>query len=75
MSKRNVCVIGVGMTKFERCERDFTELVRDAVGDALAMAAVPPDQLEQAFAGYVNGMSTQGQRALYSKRRRRSFRC
>ncbi|TMA37261.1 MAG: hypothetical protein E6J79_10975 [Deltaproteobacteria bacterium] len=28
MARRNVCVIGVGMTKFERCERDFTELVR-----------------------------------------------
>ncbi len=66
MAKQDVCVIGVGMTKFERCERDFTELVRDAVTDALGMAGVAPDVLEQAFAGYVNGMSTQGQRALYS---------
>src|SRR5262245_16407951 len=66
MSKRNVCVIGVGMTKFERCERDFTELVREAVGNALEMSGVAPEKLEQAFAGYVNGMSTQGQRALYS---------
>ena len=65
MAKRDVCVIGVGMTKFERCERDFTELVHEAVGDALKMAGVQPDVLEQAFAGYVNGMSTQGQRALY----------
>jgi acetyl-CoA acetyltransferase len=65
MSKRNVCVIGVGMTKFERCERDFTELVHEAVGSALETSAVVPDELEQAFAGYVNGMSTQGQRALY----------
>jgi acetyl-CoA acyltransferase len=65
MAKRDVCVIGVGMTKFERCERDFTELVREAVGDALKMSGVAPDALEQAFAGYVNGMSTQGQRALY----------
>jgi acetyl-CoA acetyltransferase len=53
------------MTKFERCERDFTELVHEAVGDALKMSGVEPDVLEQAFAGYVNGMSTQGQRALY----------
>ena len=30
-SKREVCVIGVGMTKFERCERDFTELVAEAI--------------------------------------------
>jgi len=65
MAKRDVCVIGVGMTKFERCDRDFTELVHDAVGDALKMSGVAPDALEQAFAGYVNGMSTQGQRALY----------
>src|SRR5215510_4900220 len=65
MSKRGVCVIGVGMTKFERCERDFTELVQEAVTDALKMAGVGPENLEQAFAGYVNGMSTQGQRALY----------
>jgi acetyl-CoA acetyltransferase len=65
MAKRSVCVIGVGMTKFERCERDFTELVREAVTDALKMAGVGPEVLEQAYAGYVNGMSTQGQRALY----------
>jgi acetyl-CoA acetyltransferase len=66
MTKQDVCVIGVGMTKFERCEREFTELVAEAVTDALKMAGVGPDSLEQAFAGYVNGMSTQGQRALYS---------
>ena len=65
MAKRDVCVIGVGMTKFERCEREFTELVQEAVTDALKMAGVGPESLEQAFAGYVNGMSTQGQRALY----------
>jgi acetyl-CoA acetyltransferase len=66
MSKRDVCVVGVGMTKFERCERDFTELVQEAVSGALSMAGVGAENLEQAFAGYVNGMSTQGQRALYS---------
>ncbi|TMA39281.1 MAG: lipid-transfer protein [Deltaproteobacteria bacterium] len=66
MAKRDVCVIGVGMTKFERCARDFTDLVREAVSGALEMSGVAPDKLEQAFAGYVNGMSTQGQRALYS---------
>src|SRR5262249_34126293 len=37
-----------------------------AVTDAMKMASVQPDEFEQAFAGYVNGMSTQGQRALYS---------
>jgi acetyl-CoA acetyltransferase len=65
MSRRDVCVIGVGMTKFERCDREFTELVSEAVGGALGTAGVTGDELEQAFAGYVNGMSTQGQRALY----------
>ena len=65
MAKRNVCVIGVGMTKFERCDRDFTELVQEAVTQAVEMAGVAPTDFEQAYAGYVNGMSTQGQRALY----------
>src|SRR5499426_1066466 len=65
MAKREVCVIGVGMTKFERCEREFTELVQEAVTGALEMSGVGPEHFEQAFAGYVNGMSTQGQRALY----------
>jgi len=66
MSKRDVSVIGVGMTKFERCERSFHELVKEAVTDALGMASVQPNELEQAFAGYVNGMSCQGQQALYA---------
>jgi acetyl-CoA acetyltransferase len=66
MARRDVCVIGVGMTKFERCDRDFTDLVREAVSGALQMSGVTPDEIEQAYAGYVNGMSTQGQRALYS---------
>jgi acetyl-CoA acetyltransferase len=65
MDKRVACVLGVGMTKFERCEREFGDLVREAVTDALRMAGIGPEHLEQAFAGYVNGMSTQGQRALY----------
>jgi acetyl-CoA acetyltransferase len=66
MDKRDVCVIGVGMTKFERCDRDFTDLVREAVSGALEMSGAEPKELEQAYAGYVNGMSTQGQRALYA---------
>src|SRR5437899_255742 len=65
MTKRKVCVIGVGMTKFERCDRDFTDLCKDAITDALGAAGVGPEKFEQAFAGYVNGMSCQGQRALY----------
>src|SRR4051794_31338271 len=65
MAKRDVCVIGVGMTKFERCDRDFAELTQEAITEAAKMASVPPTAFEQAFAGYVNGMSCQGQRALY----------
>ena len=65
MGRKVVCVIGVGMTKFERCEREFPDLVKEAVGDALKMAGVGAEHLEQAYAGYVNGMSAQGQRALY----------
>jgi len=66
MAKRDVCVIGVGMTKFERCDREFTELCSEAITEALGMAKIEPADFEQAFAGYVNGMSCQGQRALYT---------
>jgi acetyl-CoA acyltransferase len=66
MAKRDVCVIGVGMTKFERCDRPYHDLVKEAVTDALGMASVQPTELEQAFAGYVNGMSCQGQQGLYA---------
>ena len=66
MAKRDVCVIGVGMTKFERCDREFTELCSEAITEALGMAKTEPADFEQAFAGYVNGMSCQGQRALYT---------
>ena len=65
MAKRDVCVIGVGMTRFERCDKDFTDLVKEAVTEAVGMAKITPESFEQAFAGYVNGMSCQGQRALY----------
>jgi len=65
MAKRDVCVIGVGMTKFERCDLDFTDLSKDAITQAIGMANVDPVDFEQAFCGYVNGMSCQGQRALY----------
>ena len=65
MAKRDVCVIGVGMTKFERGSRDYTELSQEAITAAAKMAGVAPQVFEQAFCGYVNGMSCQGQRALY----------
>jgi len=58
-------VIGVGMTKFERCERDVKDLAGDATRDALKDAGIGYDEIGQAFVGYINGMSTLGQQALY----------
>ena len=60
-----VFVIGVGMTKFERCERDARELGQAAARDALADANIEYGKIEQAFCGYINGMSTLGQQTLY----------
>ncbi|MFQ5515739.1 MAG: lipid-transfer protein [Myxococcota bacterium] len=60
-----VFVIGVGMTRFARCESDIRELGRAAAKDALGDAHVAYDRIEQAFCGYVNGMSTLGQQTLY----------
>ena len=60
-----VFVIGVGMTKFERCERDVKDLAGDATRDALKDAGIGYDEIGQAFVGYINGMSTLGQQALY----------
>jgi acetyl-CoA acetyltransferase len=63
---RRVFVIGVGMTKFERCERDVRELTHEAGTQAIQDAGVPFEQIEQAFCGYVNGMSTMGQQCVYN---------
>ena len=60
-----VFVIGVGMTRFVRCETDVKELAQAATRDALDDAGIGYDQIEQAFCGYVNGMSTLGQQSLY----------
>lgn len=60
-----VFVVGVGMTKFERCERDVRELGQEAALAALNDAGVAYDQIEQAFCGYINGMSALGQITLY----------
>src|SRR5215468_700152 len=60
-----VFVIGVGMTKFERCDRDARELGQEAAQAALKDAAIDYDKIEQGFCGYINGMSTLGQQTLY----------
>jgi len=66
MSQGNrVFIIGVGMTKFERCEKDARQLGQEAATAALQDAAIDYDKIEQGFCGYINGMSTLGQQTLY----------
>jgi acetyl-CoA acetyltransferase len=63
---RNVCVIGVGMTKFYKPgEMDYPDLSKQAGEQALKDAGVSYDKIEQAYVGYVYGDSTCGQRAVY----------
>ncbi len=67
MSNRTF-VIGVGMTKFDKPgtkEGDYPDWAKEAGTKALEDAGVPYDEIEQAFAGYVYGDSTYGQRAVY----------
>ena len=65
--KRRVNVIGVGMTQFAKpgASPEYYDMAAEAGRKALADAGVPYDQVEQAFAGYVYGDSTCGQRAVY----------
>ena len=61
-------VVGVGMTKFDKPgtkEGDYPEWAREAGENALLDAGIPYDAVEQAYAGYVYGDSTYGQRAVY----------
>ena len=60
-----VFVIGVGMTDFKRCDTDVKELAQSAAKAALVDANVAYDKVEQAYCGYINGMSTLGQQSLY----------
>jgi acetyl-CoA acetyltransferase len=63
---RRVFVIGVGMTDFVRGERDVRDLSKEAITQAIGDAGVEFEALEQAFCGYVNGMSTLGQQCVYN---------
>src|SRR5262245_44543224 len=60
-----VFVIGVGMTDFKRCETGIKELAQAAAKAALADANIEYNKVEQAYCGYINGMSTLGQQSLY----------
>ncbi len=67
-SDRRTFVIGVGMTPFSKPgtkEGDYPDWAREAGQAALADAGVSYEQIQQAFAGYVYGDSTAGERALY----------
>ena len=60
-------VIGVGMVPFQKPGKseEYYVLAEKAGKAALADANVPFDQIAQAYAGYVYGDSTCGQRAIY----------
>jgi sterol carrier protein 2 len=61
-------VVGVGMTSFSKPgtkEGDYPDWAREAGQAALADAGIAYDLVEQAYAGYVYGDSTAGERALY----------
>ena len=64
---RRVNVIGVGMTKFAKpgASEEYNVMATKAARAALEDAKVGYDLIEQAFAGYVFGDSTCGQRAIY----------
>ncbi len=64
---RRVNVIGVGMTRFAKpgASEDYHVMATKASKAALADAGVDYADVEQAYAGYVFGDSTCGQRAVY----------
>src|SRR6201995_2179071 len=64
---RNVNVIGVGMVPFAKPGKseEYHVMAAKAGKAALADAGVSYDQIQQAYAGYVYGDSTCGQRAVY----------
>ncbi len=66
MGKR-VNVIGVGMVKFAKpgASEEYNVMASKAARAALEDAKVKYEDVEQAFAGYVYGDSTCGQRAVY----------
>src|SRR5262249_16411259 len=64
---RKVNVIGVGMVPFAKPGKseEYHVMANKAGTAALADAKVPYNQVQQAYAGYVYGDSTCGQRAVY----------
>jgi sterol carrier protein 2 len=64
---RRVNVIGVGMVKFQKpgASEDYHVMASKAARAALADAKVEYTDIQEAYAGYVFGDSTCGQRAIY----------
>ncbi|EFI59350.1 MULTISPECIES: lipid-transfer protein [Comamonas] len=65
--KSNVYVAGVGMIPFNKpgASAHYDEMAAQAVRQALVDAGLKFEQVQQAYAGYVYGDSTCGQKALY----------
>lgn len=63
----SVIVAGVGMTPFVKpgSNEPYTVMGGDAINGALMDAGIRFDEVQQAYAGYVYGDSTCGQRVLY----------
>jgi sterol carrier protein 2 len=64
---RRVNVIGVGMVKFQKpgASDEYNVMAANAIKAAIADSKVDFKDVEQAFAGYVYGDSTCGQRSVY----------
>ncbi|MBO9478841.1 lipid-transfer protein [Shimia sp. R11_0] len=64
---QEVIVAGVGMIKFAKpgASESYDQMGAAAVRAALTDAGLPYDAVQQAYAGYVYGDSTCGQKALY----------
>jgi len=67
MTKHAVVVAGVGMIPFTKpgANLPYPQMAATALRAALADADLSYDKIEQAYAGYVYGDSTAGQRAIY----------
>uniref|UniRef100_A0A1W7RA84 Sterol carrier protein 2 n=1 Tax=Hadrurus spadix TaxID=141984 RepID=A0A1W7RA84_9SCOR len=68
MPRHRCYIIGVGMTPFVHPDStydDYPQMVEKAVKMALEDAGLAYHDIDQAYAGYVFGDSTCGQRALY----------
>jgi acetyl-CoA acetyltransferase len=65
---RKINVIGVGMVPFAKPGKseEYNVMAAKAARTALDDAKIPYGEVEQAFAGYVFGDSTCGQRAVYT---------